>query len=71
MTPPEEDYTVILPDGITDEDLDTVNLTVRVVARKGKSFLVELTRGEINNYPQSYSKNLIHITLGVILLFKM
>ncbi|WZZ41025.1 hypothetical protein YC2023_037284 [Brassica napus] len=60
MTPPEEDYTVILPDGITDEDLDTVNLTVRVVARKGKSFLVELTRGEINNYPQSYSKNLIH-----------
>ncbi|CAN6816457.1 unnamed protein product [Brassica oleracea] len=60
MTPPEEDYTVILPDGITVEDLDTVNLTVRVVARKGKSFLVELTRGEINNYPQSYSKNLIH-----------
>ena len=60
MTPPEEDYTVILPDGITDEDLDTVNLTVRVVARKGKSFLVELTRGEINNYHQSYSKNLIY-----------
>src|SRR5690606_20456174 len=60
MTPPEEDYTVILPEGITNEELDTVNLTVRVVARKGRSFLVELTRGEINNYPRSYSKNLIH-----------
>lgn len=60
MTTPEEDYTVILPEGITDEELDNVNFTVRVVARKGKSFLVELTRGEINNYPRSFSKNLIH-----------
>ncbi|CAH8388505.1 unnamed protein product [Eruca vesicaria subsp. sativa] len=59
MTLPEEDYTVILPEGITDDELDTVNLIVSVVARKGRSFLVELTRGEINNHPQSYSMNLI------------
>lgn len=58
--PPEEDYTVILPEGITDEELNNANFTVRVVARQGRSFLVELMRGEINNNPQSYSKNLIH-----------
>ncbi|CAA7021806.1 unnamed protein product [Microthlaspi erraticum] len=60
----DEEYTVILPEGITDQELDTIKFTVQVVARNGRSFLVELTRREIDN-----SEHHFHFKKGIRSIF--
>ena len=45
----QEQYTLVLPDGITALDLDVIKLTAQFVARNGKSFLTGLTSREHTN----------------------
>ena len=49
LSPPEtEQCAVRLPEGITGEELDVINLTAQFVTRIGKSFWTELTGREVN-----------------------
>lgn len=50
LEPPEaEQYTVRLPEGILEEEVDIIKLTAQFVARNGRSFLTGLTSRELNN----------------------
>ena len=52
MPAAQEQYTLVLPEGITALDLDVIKLTAQFVARNGKSFLTGLTSREHTN-PQA------------------
>ncbi|KAH7444292.1 hypothetical protein KP509_02G072200 [Ceratopteris richardii] len=57
IEPPEpEQYTVVLPEGITGTELDIIKLTAQFVARNGKAFLHGLTHREVSNQTFAFLK---------------